>query len=143
MVLEKNDYEAMLKVSERISHLEELVEAQLKLIGTKDEAFKLISDPVFALKASSLPHLKVSKASGFLPPLKIFEASGSKMKNQSAGKVDMSSNVAVTKDKGKAKMHEESPLYDNGLLLNFAVDSLEAKRFSYEKPRCQEDGKFQ
>lgn len=126
--MEEKYYEALLKVSEWVSHLEEPVETQLILIRSKDKAFKFISDPVFALKASqSLPPLKSSEANGLLPPLKISEASGSKSKIQFAEIMGLSKFVAVSKDKGKVKMHEESPLYDNGLLSNFAVEDLEAK----------------
>lgn len=62
-----------------------------------------------------------------MPPLKISEVSESRQENQSVEIIGSSSDMAKATDKGKAKVHEESPLYDNGLLSSFAVEVLDAK----------------
>lgn len=65
-VIVEQDYAALLKLNARVSRLESLMDAHLLFMGTKEEAFSLRADPVFALKAGLMaPPLKITED---LPP---------------------------------------------------------------------------
>lgn len=60
VVIGEKEYEALLKLSERVAHLKNMLDSQLNLLGAKDEAFSFKADPVFALKAGqALPPLVI------------------------------------------------------------------------------------
>lgn len=64
VVIEAKEYEALLKVSERMSYLENLVERQMAMMGSMEEAYTYKADPIFAVKASQAENCFLIKDNG-------------------------------------------------------------------------------
>lgn len=102
VVIEEKEYEALLKLSERVARLEKSLEPQLNLMGSKDEAYSFIADPVFAFKAGQV-----------LPPLKINDGLPAISSGPSSIPPHSDPKELSSKDKGKAKMFDEDHINPN------------------------------
>lgn len=117
MVIEEKEYEALFMLTSKVAHLENLLEEQLKFIGTKETTYALKAGPSFAFKASQL-HIGIEISEVAQESKTI---ASNKVKDESS-----------KRDKGKAKMYEGASFNNDGLMSSKTIDifqssGLEAK----------------
>lgn len=108
-IIEEKDNEEIIKLKERVMYLENLVDHQLSLMGSKGDAFRGIADPVFSCKDAQL-----SKGICIEEPVP----------NATISRTSSKAQACAPKDKGKGKLIDVSPTkYAPGVLANIATSS--------------------